>query len=282
MSITDINKSENGKEIDLEGRTLVGNVKFFAECKAQEGSLDSTDIQKFGFKFLTKHGRDPDVRGLLFTLSSLNPQAQAVWNNDLEAEYGDKVTCYFHDKIVELLIQHFRLVSPDVIRQQVLDEYMRHCGDTQLLCIENRNKTPFLLWAQLLMSSDGTEPNAVVFYGADGAFVTERATIDRVLSLKHDLATEKLICLNVEDLPSVLDDISPSRTVVRVRMGSDWFDYRFPAAPPFFVGRSHELAQIAEFVQNVREGKTSFTRRWFPAPARQLSSGPFGVKLKWH
>ena len=54
MKVTHINKSENGKEIDLEGRTVVGNVLLFAECKAKESSLDSTDLQKFGYKFLIK------------------------------------------------------------------------------------------------------------------------------------------------------------------------------------------------------------------------------------
>jgi hypothetical protein len=257
MEITHINKSENGKEIDLEGKTLVGNVKFFAECKAREDSLNSTDIQKFGYKFLIKHRRDDDVRGLLFTLSPLNPDAQQLWDNDLKAEYGDKVTSYFHDDIVEFLIQHYEFISPDVIRQQAVSKYGRACGDTQLLCIEDDNKDPSLFWAQLLMSSDGTEPNAVVFYGPTGSFITGKATIRRLLSLKHDLATEKLTCLNIKDLPSRLDDISPSRTVVRVRMSSDWFDYRFPAAPQFFVGRTLQLIELTEFIRDVREKKTS-------------------------
>ncbi len=257
MEIIHINKSENGKEIDLEGKTLVGNVKFFAECKARADSLNSTDIQKFGYKFLIKQRRDDDVRGLLFTLSPLNPDAQQLWDNDLKAEYGDKVTSYFHDDIVELLIQHYEFISPDVIRQQAVSKYGRACGDTQLLCIEDDNKAPSLFWAQLLMSSDGTEPNAVVFYGPTGSFIVEETAIGRLLSLKHDLATAKLTCLNKEDLPSRLDDISPSRTVVRVRMSSDWFDYRFPAAPQFFVGRHLQLTELAGFVRSVREGKTS-------------------------
>src|SRR5215510_10366962 len=87
MTVTDLNKSENGKEIDIDGITLVGKVHFFAECKAQDKSLNSTDIQKFGFKFVTKRKRNTDVRGYLFSLSELNPQAKEVWQNDLKNEY---------------------------------------------------------------------------------------------------------------------------------------------------------------------------------------------------
>lgn len=256
MAITHVNKSENGKEIDIEGKTIVGNVLFFAECKAKESSLDSADIQKFGFKFLIKK-EETDVRGLLLTLSPLNPKAQEVWDNDLQGKYGDKVTCYLHGQIVDLLMRHYELVSSDVIRQRATSQYGRDCGDTQLLCVEGSNKEPALFWAQLLMSSDGTSPNTLVIYGPEGDLVTEESTIENLLSLKPDLATGKITCLNIKGLPSRLDDVSPSRTVVRVRMSSGWFDYRFPAAPEFFVGRDLQLRQILTFIQEVRRRKTT-------------------------
>lgn len=256
MEVTHSNKSENGKEIDIEGKTIVGNVPFFAECKAKESSLDSTDIQKFGFKFLTKKD-ESDARGLLFTLSALNPKAQEVWDNDLHRKYGDKVTCYLHHQVVDLLKEHYELIPPLVIQKQASDKYGRHCGDTQLLCVEGSNNEPSLFWAQLLMSSDSTEPKAVAIYGSKGDFVSEESTIENLLGLKPDLATEKLTCLNIEELPSTLDDISPSRTVVRVRMSSEWFDFRFPAAPEFFVGRDLQRAQLSAFIQEVRDRKTT-------------------------
>lgn len=256
MEVTHIEKSENGKEIDIEGRTIVGNVPFFAECKAKESSLDSTDIQKFGYKFLIKKD-ESDVRGLLFTLAPLNPKAREVWDNDLQRKYGDKVTCYGHDQVVELLIEHYDLTSPIVISEQASRQYGRDCGDTQLLCVEGLDSEPALFWAQLLMSSDRTEPNAVAIYGPRGDLISEESTIENLLSLKRDLATEKLTCLNIGELPSRIDDVSPTRTVVRVRMSSGWFDYRFPAAPEFFVGRDLQRDQLAAFIQEVRDRETT-------------------------
>jgi hypothetical protein len=144
MSVTHLDKSENGKEIDIEGITIVGKVKFFAECKAQEDPLDSTDLKKFGFKFLTKHGKDPGVRGYLFTLSSLNQSAQELWDSELEAVYPGNVECYRHDDIVGLLMEHYKLVSVDVIRDQASNKYARSCGDAQLLCVEGDNKDPVI------------------------------------------------------------------------------------------------------------------------------------------
>lgn len=257
MSVTALNKSENGKEIDIEGVTLVGNVKFFAECKAQDDPLDTTDIQKFGFKFVTKRNRDQDVKGFLFTLSRLNSKAQEVWERDLEGEYQNHVQCYGHDDIVKLLIEHYQIVKTDYIRETARTTYQRSCGDTQILCVEDENRNPQLFWAQLLMSSDDSEPNAVVFYNALGMLVAESGTIDRLLKLKADLTATKLACLNSSPLPSKLDDVSPSRSVVRVRMSSGWFDFRFPAAPDFFVGRGSQLAEIEQFIRDVREDRTS-------------------------
>ena len=257
MSVTQLNKSENGKEIDIDGVTTVGNVKFFAECKAQNDTLDATDIQKFGFKFVTKRKRDRDVKGFLFTLSRLNPKAQEIWDHDLVGEYPNHVMCYGHDDIVKLLLEHHGLTGADSIRELAETTYQRSCGDTQLLCVGTENHAPQLFWAQLLMSSDGTEPSAVVFYSALGKLVKEQEIIDRLLKLKPDLNAAKLSCLNSCTLPPKIDDISPSRSVVRVRMSSGWFDFRFPAAPDFFVGRSSQLTDIAQFTKTVREDQTS-------------------------
>ena len=281
MTVTDLNKSENGKEIDIDGITLVGKVHFFAECKAQDKSLNSTDIQKFGFKFVTKRKRTTDVRGYLFSLSELNPQAKEVWQNDLKNEYPDQVECYHHDDIVDLLIEHYGLALPNVIQQQASTEYHRACGDTQLLCVESEKRTPQLFWAQLLMSTDGTEPNAVVFYTHKGALITEKSTIEKILKLKTDLAISKLSCFNLTELPpSSLDDVSPSRAVVRVRMSSSWFDYRFPAAPEFFVGRGLQLTEFEEFVKNVRTGKTS-TRGFLISGKSGIGKSSLALKARY-
>jgi len=193
----------------------------------------------------------------LFSLSNLNTKAQEIWDNDLKNLFHEQVKCYRHDDIVNLLIEHYGLARPETILQHAMSEYHRSCGDTQLLCVEAENKTPQLFWAQLLMSTDGTEPNAVVLYGSNGSLITEQGTIERLLKLKTDLAIPKLSCFNLTALPSQIDDISPSRAVVRVRMSSDWFDYRFPAAPEFFVGRGSQLTELEEFVRNVKAGQTS-------------------------
>jgi hypothetical protein len=281
MEVTHLNKRENGKEIDVEGVTIVGQVHFFAECKAQDNSLNSTDIQKFGFKFLTKRNKNPNVRGYLFTLSSLNASATEVWENDLKNVYSNEIECYYHDDIVKLLIKHYGLALPEVIQQKSTHEYHRICGDTQLLCVEAEKRTPQLFWAQLLMSTDGTEPNAVALYNHQGALITEKSTIDRLLKLKTDLAISKLSCFNLTELPpSSLDDVSPSRAVVRVRMSSSWFDYRFPAAPEFFVGRNVQLAEFEGFVKNVRTGKTS-TRGFLISGKSGIGKSSLALKARY-
>lgn len=262
MEVTHINKSENGKEIDIEGTTILGNVKFFAECKAQKDPLDTTDIQKFGFKFLTKHTREGgDIRGFLFTLSPFNSSAQAVWDEDLKSVYEKKVACYFEKEIIELLEAHYGLVTPEIIRRQATEKFVRACGDTQLLCVEDDNKEPILFWAQLLMSSDGSVPNLVAFFSADGKFITEIERINSLLKLKPDLDTPKITCLNLKDstvAPRMIgDEVSSTRTVVRVRMSSGWFDYRFPAAPQFFVGRNAQRTDLKQFFEEIKNRSTS-------------------------
>jgi hypothetical protein len=280
MSVTHLNKSENGKEIDVEGVTLVAKVKFFAECKAQDDPLDTTALQKFGYKYLIKRGKDKQIKGFLFTLSQLNPKAQELWDDDLKTEYSDDVTCYRHDDILGLLIEHYELPSPETIRHEASKDFSRNCGDTQLLCVENANRNPQLFWAQLLMSVDDTEPSAVVIYNSKGGLVEESSVIDNVLKLKPDLSTSKISCLNKSSFSiGSFDDIPPSRSVVRVRMSSSWFDFRFPAAPEFFVGRGEQLIELKEFIVSVRDRTTS-TRGFLISGKSGIGKSSLGLKAR--
>jgi hypothetical protein len=280
MTVTHLNKSENGKEIDVEGVTIVAKVKFFAECKAQGDPLDTTDLQKFGYKYLIKRGKDKQIKGFLFTLSSLNPKAQELWDDDLKSEYSDDVTCFRHDDILELLIKHYALPAPETIRHETSKNYSRYCGDTQLLCVEDGRRNPQLFWAQLLMSADNTEPSTVVIYNSKGSLVEEPDVIDKLLKLKPDLSTAKISCLN-KSASSIesFDDIPPSRSVVRVRMSSSWFDFRFPAAPEFFVGRGEQLAGLREFIHSVRGGTTS-TRGFLISGKSGIGKSSLGLKAR--
>jgi len=260
INILHLTKSKHGLEIDIEGEHLAGNAPILAECKAKSDPLTSEDVQKFGFKFLHERNQNLRTTGFLLTLSPLNPKAVELWD-ELISNYGDPLILYQQEKIIELLLEQFDICPPETIRHQATTKYHRSCGDTQLLCVAGDNKTQELFWAQLLMSSDGTEPSHVVFYTDDGSLITSDNTVDRLLKLKPDFTTSNLTCLNLSSIDfytaSLIDDISPSRTVVRVRMGKDWFDYRFPAPPEFFVGRNTQRVELSSFLDNVRKEKTS-------------------------
>ena len=260
IKVIELDRSKNGTEIDIVGEHFVNRAPVLAECKAKKDSLISDDVQKFGFKFLHARNSNPNVSGFILTLSPLNSKARELWN-ELKSDYGDSLTLYEYNELITLLIKHLVGCSPEVIQHQAEANYHRTCGDTQLLCIEGEHKTAKLFWAQLLMSSDGTEPNLVVFYTTDGSLVTEESTIKKLLNLKSDLSAVNLTCVNLGTVTTtrakLVDDISPARTVVRIRMSKDWFDYRFPAAPEFFVGRSSQRTELADFINDVKSRKTS-------------------------
>lgn len=266
ITITHLNRSKSGTEIDIVGEHFVHRAPVLAECKAKSDSLTSDDVQRFGFKVLHERNSNPNASGFLLTLSPLNTKARELWD-DLKASYGDSLTLYEQNELIELLIEHLEICSFEVIQHQAESNYHRACGDTQLLCVEGEHKTAKLFWAQLLMSSDGTEPNFVLFYTTDGSPVTEENTVKQLLELKPDLAATSVTCLNLEkvDVKSVtlVDDISPARAVVRVRMSKDWFDYRFPAAPEFFVGRSWQRAELAHLMDDIKSGRTGLRGVFF-------------------
>ena len=259
IKVTHLNRSRSGTEIDVVGEHFVNRAPVIAECKAKSDPLVSDDVQKFAFKFLHERNSNPNVSGFILTLSSLNSKARELWD-ELKVSYGHSLTCYEQNELIELFMEHSDLCSYDVIQHKAKTDYHRSCGDTQLLCVEGEHNTARLFWAQLLMSSDGTEPSLVVLYTADGSLVAEKSMARRLLELKPDLATTGMTCLNLEEADAksttLIEDVSPARTVVRVRMSKDWFDYRFPAAPEFFVGRTRQRTELANFMEDVMSGRT--------------------------
>lgn len=279
--ITRTNRSKNGLEIDIEGRSILGNLPFFAECKAHQDPLDSTAVQQFGFKFQNQAYDHPDARGYLFSLSSLNSSAQEVWDDQLKARHQSKLECYFAQDIIQLIIEHYHIVSETEIRQYSTETYKRVCGDSLLLCMEVQEK-PQLFWAQLLLSSDGAEPRYVVFFTDQGSEVTSKTTVETLQQRKHELGSGIIECLNFRETEidrATLDDLSPARRVVRVRMSSDWFDYRFPAAPEFFVGRDSHRRELASFVDEI-SGKHTSTRGFLISGKSGIGKSSLALKAR--
>ncbi|VAW43617.1 hypothetical protein MNBD_CHLOROFLEXI01-449 [hydrothermal vent metagenome] len=266
IEVTHLNRSKNGTEIDIVGKQLLGDAPVLAECKAQITSLNSEDVQKFCFKFYDEREDNQKVTGFLLTLSSLNTGAQELWDEQ-KRKHGDSLICYEQEELLNLMIEHMGICSPELIRESAEEYYHRACGDTQLLCVGGKEKQVKLFWAQLLMSSDGTEPNYVVFSTEDGTSVTNKKIVTNLLRLKPEFATSSLTCLNLEDSElkptKWIDEISPTRTVVRIRKSKSWFDYRFPSAPEFFVGRNIQIGELTRLFEEVRLGKTSIRGVFF-------------------
>lgn len=261
ITITHTNRSKNGTEIDIQGTHFVSKAPVLAECKATDSPISSEDLQKFGYKFLNEREDNRNTSGFFLTISGLNSKARELWDDELKQRYGDALTKYEESELVDLIIEHLQLCPPQEIRTAAKKDYSRECGDSLLYCVDGQNDDPQLFWAQLLMSSDGTQPSFVAFYTAKGVLLQTEATIKRLWELNPKLDNAKLECLNLRkqsDYASrLIDEVSPSRTVVRVRRSKDWFDYRFPAAPEFFVGRTTQRSDLARFIMDVHANKTS-------------------------
>ncbi len=63
--------------------------------------------------------------------------------------------------------------------------------------------------------------------------------------------TEEIISRNQESSNEIVEEI------VKVKGSSSCFEYQYPASPEFFIGREHTLANILDFIDNVKEEKTT-------------------------
>lgn len=104
-----------------------------------------------------------------------------------------------------------------------------------------------LFIVQLAASSNSAPASLFSIYRSDGSLLSDRTFLELINSRLPELQPLTPIFDNITTSP-------PERSLARgLIVGSDWSDYRLPAAPSLFVGRRELAAEIEEHILQHRE-----------------------------
>ena len=109
-------------------------------------------------------------------------------------------------------------------------------------------------WKQFIIPIGSGLTTQIKLYDAVGHPITDEDTVSYLTKHVPDLAEFEIL----KDGP-----VSTTRTddsadqIVALRGSSTCFEYQFPAAPTFYVGRANLLAEVDQFVVEILANQTS-------------------------
>jgi uncharacterized DUF497 family protein len=112
-------------------------------------------------------------------------------------------------------------------------------------------------WIQFHIPHGSTLPTQALLLDGHGTPLTDPAAIDEIQSLYTPLTGVKVLTPFETSTTTSEQRTADSDQIVEVQCSSAYFEYQYPSAPQFFVGRTEILEQVQSFIDEVRSRSTS-------------------------
>lgn len=243
-----------GMEIDIEGTHEITGHPLYCECKCYDEQLSAPKLQAFFGKYISLWMKNPKAHGLFIAIPGLNPHAKGFYNETCKGNAQISVNVRSETEVVESLVSAGVLSAENVFRTAI-PEHIGAAGESVILALDTG-----IVVAQRIVPKGSVFPSHYALFDSRGTPLTESASIEKILELEPELRSFERVSIGPR---APLLDVKPQEradeTVVEVKGGSECFEYQFPAAPQYFVGRSEVFKEIDAFSSQVLS-KTISTR----------------------
>jgi len=239
-----------GMEIDIEGSHIATKIPMYTECKCYSNEIDSPKIQAFFGKYMTRWLKDNRVHGLLLVIPGLNPHAKGFYRENLEARTDITFSLYQENEIIDVIYQTENIIQSDQLKS-LIKNTEGSPGDSILLYTSNG-----FFWIQYIIPHGGSLPNSVIIFDGRGKRISDKASNENICSLYPDLQGIKILNSNEISISHSSINIE-SDQIVEVQKSSSFFEYQYPTAPEFFVGRDDFLNKVDLMVEDILNSQTS-------------------------
>lgn len=235
--LVELRKKHSSLEYDIEGTARATGQKIIGEAKAHSKSMSGQTVAAFVGKLLPLGLVEKKIHGLFLSLSPLTPEADDYFRNVESMGLTTKVGKELYDEICVTLnipsdevlkknIEGYDLVAPNILKTD--------SGIYKLLIVKQQNS--------------GT-PSAFIVFNKGGVQVSEEGFLEKLKNNISELSGLDYL------LPQESNAKRPEKPYKReilkgLSVGSDWADYRLPAGPSVFVGRSEFIDKVWEHLSN--------------------------------
>jgi len=236
-----------GMEVDLLCREKINSEIVLVECKAHRSSVSAKAIQSlFGNVSMNDY-----ASGWLISTYALGKEVKGIqheWSQKPE-ERRRKLRIYSPDVLIERLIDAHIIVDPE--KRCVIPRGLCR-GDEAFLLLTQRGE----YWAiPFVDKNTGLMVSAALYKADTGDFIREPSVTAWLV--ETDTSLRSLTWITEEATSSVNVKLEEElQNIVGVPMADHWADYR-PSRPIDFVGRERIQKSLFDFLDGVRERKTS-------------------------
>ncbi len=240
-----------GMEIDIEGKSTATHVPLYAECKYSEASIDSPKLQAFFGKYMTRWLKDKRSQALFIALPGINSHAKGFYRENIESNSGIMFRILEEDDVLEQLFKSTDIAQPEIIAKNIPTN-IGSPGDWSLIYTVKG-----MFWVQYIIPTGGGIPNKIAVFDAKGNPISDRATVDYLIQLYHEIGDFEIITIENATILQTSRVQKETEQIVEVKGSSTCFEYQFPASPEYFVGRQEVLSEVDSYAEAVIGKKTS-------------------------
>lgn len=228
-----IRKKHNSLEYDIEGEDRATKSKLIGEAKAHTASIAGQVLSSFVGKLLPLGLIEKKIKGLFLSTASLTPEADdyysQITNLGIRSITGEEL----HNSIrTELKLPEFEPLAKQ-LRERNYSPQQDHILTT--------NHSNFIVITA--GSSSSATPAYFAVFQPNGQILSDKKFLTQLSENVTELKTLQ---------PIISDTYTPSITERIIRkglvVGVDWTDYRFPAAPQFYVGREDFIKRLSDYI----------------------------------
>jgi hypothetical protein len=223
----------------LDGKGLVG------EAKAKVEKIAGHVFSSFAGKMIPYWDEDPKTLGLFISTSELTGEAEdyhrTIEKKNIKTIIGDEIL-----KILSKELGYYTIKQVKAISEK---RFGMRSGDTYLLVSDRGD-----YFIQLLIHKSKTLPTAFCVLHKDGELIDDHAFGDEVKRRIPELKELKIVTSDKEEIT----ETAPGGITAPAK-GEGWFDYKFPAPPECFIGRTEWINKFFDFTKRIKERDTNTT-----------------------
>jgi len=240
-----------GMELDIEGRSSATNIPVYVECKFYDTEIDSPKMQAFLGKYTVRWRRDKRCQGLFVANPGVNSHAKGFYRDNLQDASDMTVRLIEGDAILDAIFKSRVVCSPERILA-VIPATTGKPGDW-FLAFTDRG----YFWILLIIPPGAAIPKMIAVLDSTGQWISDEATLEYIRSLQPDLFSFDLVVPPKSGTEPRVAQGHDIEEIVEVRGSSSCFEYQFPAAPEFLVGRNEALHELDKLVSEILARHTS-------------------------
>lgn len=230
-----IRKKHNSLEYDIEGEDRATKSKIVGEAKAHTASIAGQVLSAFVGKLLPLGLYEKKISGLFLSTASLTPEADDYYNQIKNIGVRSITGEELHNSIrVELKLPEFEPLAKQLVERNYSPQQDH---------ILTTNFGNFIVITA--GSSSSATPAFFAVFQPNGQILSDKKFLTQLFENVTELKTLQPIISNTY-VPSTTERTIQKGLVV----GVDWTDYRFPAAPQFYVGRQDFIKRLSDYIES--------------------------------